>query len=401
MNWMMMDMNSFFASAEQHFRPELRGRPVGVVPVESDGACVIAASYDAKRRGVSVGTNVREARRLCPEITFVKARPKVYVQLHHELLRCVDRRAEIDRVYSIDEWTIRLRGDERKPETARKLAEGVKQAVRDEFGSILTCSIGVAPTRLLAKMACGLKKPDGLTLLDVDDMPDRLEGVPLGGLFGVSDGMLARFDRHGVRSVRDLWEMSERRAVEVWGSVVGARWWAGFHGRDEPDPPPARRSMSHGNVLDPRFRNEAGAHGILVRLVCKLARRLRQGGWFADVLQLSVRDVRGGSFSDKITLPCAHDTPTLLLQFEKLWRRRTPTGRPILKVEVCVVGLVAASQVARPLFDDMEKPLRVSRAMDEINDRWGGSTIYFGGMHDHRHPMDDKIAFGRIPDPVP
>src|SRR5262249_16403750 len=105
MNWMLMDMDSYFASVEQYLRPELRGRCVGGIPVETDSTCVVAASYDAKRFGVKVGTGVREARRLCPGLLLVKARPDVYVRVHRRILRSVDRCAEVHRVYSIDEWT--------------------------------------------------------------------------------------------------------------------------------------------------------------------------------------------------------------------------------------------------------------------------------------------------------
>src|SRR5262245_53022329 len=106
MNWLFTDMDAYFASVEQHLRPELRGRPVGVIPVETESTCVIAASYDAKRYGVKTGTGVRDARRLCPGIKLVKARPSIYVEKHHELLRSVDQIAQVEKVYSIDEWSV-------------------------------------------------------------------------------------------------------------------------------------------------------------------------------------------------------------------------------------------------------------------------------------------------------
>ena len=91
------------------------------------------------------------------------------------------------------------------------------------------------------------------------------------------------------------------------------------------------------------------------------------------------------------------DTPTLLEKFQKLWRQRIPDSDPPMKVGVEVAGLVPAAQVSHSLFDEMEKPRRVSQAVDKINQRWGASTVYFGSMHGFRHHMDDKIAFGRIP----
>jgi DNA polymerase IV len=259
MNWMLTDMDSYFASVEQYLRPELRGRPVGVIPVETDSTCVIAASYDAKRLGVKVGTLVREARQLCPGISLVKARPQIYVQVHHRILQSVDQCALVDRVYSIDEWTIQLRGETRQPDKAQKLARDIKRRLLEDFGPWLTCSVGIAPTRLLAKIASDLQKPDGLTVLSVDDMPQRIANLSLDDLCGISDGMLARLNRFGIHNIRELWEVSREEAVRVWGSVSGAHWWAGFHGHDEPEPPTRRRAMSHSNVLAPQFRNEAGA----------------------------------------------------------------------------------------------------------------------------------------------
>src|SRR5271154_906484 len=213
MNWMLIDMNSYFASVEQHLRPELRGRRVAVIPVESENTCVIAASYDAKRLGVKVGTRVREARRLCPEIVFIQARPNLYVQIHHAILRSIDQCLPVHKVYSIDEWTIRLLGDEQKRERATTLAHRIKQQLLKDFSPWLTCSIGIAPTRLLAKIASELKKPDGLTVLDPSELPDRLEHLSLDDLCGIGHGMLARLDAHGIQNVRDLWALSKQQAI--------------------------------------------------------------------------------------------------------------------------------------------------------------------------------------------
>jgi len=398
MNWMLTDMDAYFASAEQYLRPELRGRPVGVIPIETESTCVIAASYDAKRLGVKVGTGVREARRLCPGIVFVKARPKIYVQIHHRILESVDKWAEVHRVYSIDEWTVQLRGDNQCPDRATRLAREIKKQILADFGPWMTCSIGIAPTRLLAKIASNLQKPNGLTVLPASEMPGRIEHLPLQKLCGISHGMLARLDKHGIHNIRELWAISRAQSICIWGSVGGAHWWAGFHGHDEPELPTRRQSMSHGNVLEPRFRNEEGARCIMARLVCKLAQRLRRSGYLATSLRISTRDVRGGGISDEASLPSVHDTPTILQQFYKLWQRRPPSVCPIKKVDVCVAGLVLASQVSRPLFGEFEKLQRISQTIDEINDRWGTSTIYFGPIHDYRQPMENKIAFGRIPD---
>jgi DNA polymerase-4 len=390
-------MNSYFAAVEQHLRPELKERAIGVVPVESDHTCVIAASYDAKRFGVKTGTRVADARRLCPEILFVRARPKIYVQIHHAILRSVDQCAPIHKVYSIDEWTIQLLGDERKPHRALELARQIKRQLVRDFSSCLSCSIGIAPTRLLAKIATDLHKPNGLTLLTPDELPDRLEQMTLDDLCGIGHGMLARLDAYGVHSIPELWALSRQQAIEAWGSYTGGAWWAGFHGIDEPELPTRRRSMSHASVLHPDLRSERNAYGVMVRLVCRLAARLRHDGYCAKTLRAHLKYLRGDPWNGEISLPCVQDTPALVEKFDALWRRHEPGIARPLKVGVEVSDLVPESQVSHYLFDGMEKPRRVSNAIDRINERWGTSAIYFGSVHGHRHPMEDKIAFGRIP----
>ena len=108
LDWLFLDMDNYFASVEQQARPELRGRPVGIVPVMSEGSCCIAASYHAKRRGVKTGTRVYEARRLCPGIEFVAARPDDYVQVHKQILKAIDTVVPVEKVCSIDEMAVKL-----------------------------------------------------------------------------------------------------------------------------------------------------------------------------------------------------------------------------------------------------------------------------------------------------
>ena len=397
MNWLLTDMNSYFASVEQHLRPELRGRAIGVVPVESDHTCVIAASVEAKRFGVKTGTRVGDAKRMCPQILLVRARPKIYVEMHHAILRSVDQCAPVHKVYSIDEWTIQLVGVQQKVEQAVALAHKIKRQIASDFSPWLKCSIGIAPTRLLAKLATDLHKPNGLIVLSPEDLPDRLEALTLDDLCGIGHGMLARLDAYGVHSIPELWALSRQQTIEAWGSAAGGDWWAGFHGIDEPELPTRRRSMSHASVLHPDLRNDRDAHGIMVRLLCRLGARLRHEAYCARTLRAHVKYLRGEPWNGEISLPSVQDTPALIEKFESLWRRRLPGMARPLKVGVEVADLVQASQVSHFLFDGMEKPRRVSHAIDKINQRWGTSAIYFGSIHGYRHPMEDKIAFGRIP----
>jgi DNA polymerase-4 len=396
-NWLFTDMNSFFASAEQFLRPELRGRPVGVVPVDSEYTCLIAASREAKRLGLKMGTTVREARAMCPDVAIVLARPATYVEMHRAILDCVNRAAPVAKVYSIDEWSVRLVQRERTREGALALGECVKREMKRDFGPWLTCSIGIAPTRLLAKIASDLQKPDGLTVLTPNTVVDRLRGIALTDLCGIGSGMGERLRRSGVLRVEDLWNLSRQQSVQIWGSVQGSHWWDGFHGIDEPEVPTRKSSMTHSHVLDPKLRHEEGARGILTRLVVRLGYRLRSDQYCAHGLSVFVKATDGTAFNASVELPCVQDTPTLLWHFQQLWERRTRACQNPKHVGVVVSGLLKESEATRPLFNSAHRAETLSRTMDTINDKWGTNGIFFGAMHGYRQHMDEKIAFGRIP----
>lgn len=398
LRWLFLDMDNYFASVEQQDRPALRGRPVGVLPVMSEGTCCIAASTEAKRRGVKTGTGVPEARRLCPDIQLVEARPDHYVEVHHRILECVGRVAPVDRVESIDEVAVRLMGDERRPAGAASLAGRIKAAVREEIGEYLTCSVGAAPSRLLAKIASELGKPDGRVVLRPDDLPGALSHLAMTDLPGINTGMQVRLHRHGVHTVGDLWRLSMAQAEEVWGSVEGRRYCQALHGEDPGERPNRRRSFGHANVLAPELRTDVGAHGVMTRLLHKAAARLRHHGYFAHALHAGVRYESGARWSDAIDLPACQDTLTVIQHFERLWARRPTVGIP-KHVSITLGGLTPAGCTPGYLFDAAAHRRQLGGVMDRINRKYGGHTVYLGGMHDvARREMPDKIAFGRVPD---
>ena len=167
-----VDFDSFFATAEQHLRPDLRGRPVGVIPVDSEHTGLIAASREAKRLGIKRGCWVREARRACPEIVLVPARHDVYVRLHRDIVKAIDRVAPLLAVRSIDEMVCALSpGDQAHPEA---VGRAVKAGIARDVGPVLTCSVGLGPTELLAKIAAEMEKPDGLVAIRPEDLPGPL-----------------------------------------------------------------------------------------------------------------------------------------------------------------------------------------------------------------------------------
>ncbi len=177
LQWLFLDLNSYFASVEQELRPELRDRPMAVVPLLADTTCCIAASYEAKQYGVRTGTQVGEAKRLCPGIVLVEARHELYVDYHHRVVEAVESCLPVTSVMSIDEMACRLLGREQPLLAALELAREVKAAVRRKAGATLRCSVGLATNRYLSKVASDMEKPDGLVALTPDLLHDALAAL--------------------------------------------------------------------------------------------------------------------------------------------------------------------------------------------------------------------------------
>ncbi|GAO76692.1 DNA polymerase [Meiothermus ruber] len=294
-HYLFLDMNAFFASVEQQLRPELRGKPVAVVPMLAETTCCIAVSYEAKRYGIKTGTLVQDARLLCPGLELVEARPREYIRVHHQILQAVDSVLPVEAVLSIDELVCKLMGREREPENALQLGRQVKEAIYRRVGGQLRCSVGLGPNRFLAKVAAEMHKPDGLTLLQPSDLPHRLYSLQLRDLPGIGPGMERRLFKHGVTTVEGLYRLSALQLAQVWGSRVhGLAWWHRLRGADLPETPTRRRSLGHSHVLPPALRSEAGARAVLTRLVHRAAARLRHEGYWAGSLALFLRFLDGG-----------------------------------------------------------------------------------------------------------
>ncbi len=247
-----LDFDSFFASAEQHFNPSLRGKPVGVVPLDSPHTSCIAVSREAKARGVKSGFSVRAARQVLPDMVFVLARHDVYVRLHRRILAVVDTILPVAEVRSIDEMVCAL-----LPEEARQgeaLALRIKAALAEAFSPGLTCSIGMAPTELLAKIGAEMHKPDGIAVIRSTELPERLAGLDLAALPGISKGMQARLAAAGVTDFTALWRLAPKQARAIWGNVEGERFWNGLHGLHSERPEAAKSMFGHSRNLPRDWR---------------------------------------------------------------------------------------------------------------------------------------------------
>lgn len=385
-----LDLNAYFASVEQQHQPELRGKPVAVCPVMADTSFIIAASYEAKKFGVKTGTEIGEAKRLCPEIKLVPARHALYVHAHKQVLEAVETVLPIEKVCSIDEMRFRLLGEECEPENAVRLGRKLKAAITEHVGEYLTCSVGIAPNAFLAKLATDMQKPDGLVVLQSSELPGRLAGLSLRDFCGINRQMEKRLNAAGLFSANDLIEASPEELRRAFGSVVGERWWWLLRGHDIKIEEHDRQSLGHSHVLPPDLRTEEGARGVMLRLAQKACARLRaEGLWAKDVL-LGVRGYEQ-SWKARTRLAPTQDSVTVTEALLELWKERG-FDKPKL-VSVTFTEVAEAEQVTPSLFDPTVDRAALSHAIDRMNHKFGKNTVYLAALERAKNTADEKIAF--------
>jgi DNA polymerase-4 len=409
LRWLYVDFNSYFASVEQQLRPELRGKPIAVVAVETDSTCAIAASYEAKAFGVKTGTMIHEAKRLCPGLICMLVRHECYVEFHHRLIEEVERHIPVTAVCSIDEVACRLMDNEISVERSSEIAQSIKSGIAKNIGPYLRCSIGIAPNRYLAKVGTELQKPDGLVVLRAEDLPQKLFSLKLRDLPGVGANIEHRIQMAGIMDLPGLFALNPHQMRKVWGSVWGEKMWYLLRGMELPEETTARRSVGHSHVMAPELRDPDKAKEVARRLTLKAASRLRRMEYYAGAMSFSARLENEMRVDAEERVYRAQDNKTFLDLLNRLWTQALKPNRGvrIKQVSVTLSELVAASDLQPELFarlPDIElsargKSEKLSLAMDQINHRFGRDTILMGMTPSQgRSFSGSKIAFTRIPD---
>jgi DNA polymerase IV len=416
--WLFLDLNSYFASVEQELRPELRDRPLAVVPVLADTTCCIAASYEAKRYGVRTGTQVGEAKRLCPGILLVEARHELYVEYHHRVVEAVESCVPVTSVMSIDEMACRLLGREQPLLAALELAREVKAAVRRKAGSTLRCSVGLATNRYLSKVASDMEKPDGLVALTPDVLHDALLALSPRDLPGVGARMEKRLQQSGIHTMAQLLALDREQIHTAWGGIGGDKLWHWLRGDDFGDAElEHQKSIGHSHVLPPELRTPDGAYAVANKLLHKAAMRLRKARLWASNMTLSIRfsvasaeatsihtsGIRQQPWVQSCPLVECQDNQTLVEGLQRLWAQ-SPAVRGQKKpfyVGVTLGNLVPDHLHTLSLFSGLEeegKRTRLSSTMDQVNYKYGTNTLCFASMLLAGAAAPTRIAFSSIPE---
>jgi DNA polymerase-4 len=409
--WLLLDLNSYFASVEQQLNPRLRGRPIAVVPMPTDGTCAIAASYEAKAYGIKTGTKIYEAKQMCPDLVCVLAQHDVYVKYHHLVIEEMARHTPINKVWSIDEMNSRLTLKHRTRTAAIDLGHRIKKGLRENVGECIKASIGIATNSFLAKTASDMQKPDGLVVLEGHVLPGPLLDLELTDLCGIGPNMEKRLNTAGIWTMKQLWETTPKQLRALWNSVEGEKFWYRLHGYDLPDPVEGDKVViGHSRVLDADSRKPDVACDVARRLTTKACQRLRRYNLYANGFSLSVRTTDGRRWGGECPVHPANDSLTFVRLTHRLWAQMMACVQPyeIKKISMSLNGLQTTAQTTGDLFETMQPVLRrneqrrsnaLSAAMDEIARDFGPHAVHFGNQPQTVAGfVGTKIAFARVPD---
>jgi DNA polymerase IV len=368
------DLDAFYASVEQRDRPELRGRPVIV-----GGGVVLAASYEAKRRGVRTAMGCSSARRLCPDAVVVAPRMSAYTDASRAVFAVFDDTTPLVEGLSIDEAFLDVRGLERISGTPRQIAARLRGQVRERVG--LPITVGVARTKFLAKVASGVAKPDGLLIVPPAAELGFLHPLPVQRLWGVGPVTAQKLHAHGITTVGQVAQLSERSLVELLGRASGRQLHALAHNRDRRRVTPGvrRRSMGAQHALGRRFDPTPKALDlVLVGLVDRLARRLRAAHRLCRTVTIRLRfdDLSRATRSHTLSRSTCQ-TRTILATARALLADATALiqARGISLLGVAFGNLVdgRAPQLVLPF--DHEVAGALDTVLDAVRDRYGPNAL--------------------------
>jgi DNA polymerase-4 len=426
--YLHIDLNSFFASVEQQLHEEYRGKPIAVVPTMADTTCCIAASYEAKAFGVKTGTQVGEAKKLCPGIILIAGDHADYAQYSHDISEAVELACPVSHNPSIDEMVCQLMGREQEPPRARQIALNIKQSIYKNVGVALRCSIGMAPNRYLAKIASDMQKPDGLIGLLPSQLPRAIAHLPLRDLPGVGARTEARLNAKGVTTMEQLLALDHSQMNKLFDSVWGNRMYHWLRGAQTEDAAgnnatqaEVQKSLGHSHVLAPEYRSPEGSWAVAHKLLHKAAMRLRMEHFYTGSLAVTVRyqltreqaearaehgkvkrhysGIKNSGWGMEAHFRDCQDTLTLLEVLRSLWAQR-PQGpefnRPFF-VGITMRDLVPEDEHQEELFADPSNRAQLSTTMDKLNLKYGHTTLHFAGMLPARESAPTRIAFTQIP----
>ncbi|MFO7765922.1 MAG: DNA polymerase IV [Pelovirga sp.] len=377
---MHIDMNAFFASVEQQSNPALRGRPVAVVGSQQR-TIILAASYEARPFGVKTGMTLHEARQRCPHLQMVCANNRLYTNVSQRMIQLFQDYTPLVEVFSVDEAFLDVTGSLGLYGSPVKIAHLIKTRLKTHLG--LTCSIGIAPNKLLAKLASDMHKPDGLTLIDESEVAAVLADLPVGELCGIGKKTEEKLKRLGITTCGALGRAPLSLLKGHFG-VVGEQLVMMGRGVDErpvisPDQEAEVKTVSHSMTLRQDISDREAISRFLLQLSEMVGRRVRRYGVSGRTVTLVLR------YADFTTFSRQQRQGQAIFRSDQIFKAAMNIlegqvlTQPIRLLGIRLAALERREQQLLLLPEDQRKEA-LTASLDEVNDRFGEFAVMPGNL---------------------
>ena len=375
-----LDMNAFFASVEQQSNPGLQGKPIAVVG-RGSRTVVTTASYEARAFGVKTGMNMFEAKKQCPQIIFVEGNNRLYGEICTGFTALCREFTPLVEVFSIDEVFMDVTGSLKLFGSARDMVREIKGRIKSRYG--LTCSAGIAPNKLLAKLASDLEKPDGLVEFLPHDVAALLEDLPAKNLCGIGKKTQWKLGLLGITTCGELGRANGQLLRRHFGVVGDQLRQMGRGADDSPVVPleeaPDPKSIGHSLTFPRDIAQRDLLEFYLLRLSEMVGRRTREAGFAGRTVCLTLRYADFTTFTRSLSAPHPiRETPDIFGAVKKILHGiRLEQSVRLVGVSLSNLGQ-APGQL--PLFPERLRARELTRAMDEVNNRFGDFTLTWANL---------------------
>jgi DNA polymerase-4 len=376
-----VDMDAFFISVEQRDDPALRGKPAAVCGSLSRSV-VTSATYEARPYGIRAGMSIQEAKKRCPQLILVKGDHSKYTETAARIFSILKDYTPLVEIASIDEAYLDITQSLLLFKSLLSIAQSIKDRIREE--EQLTCSIGVAPNKLLAKLGSRLKKPDGLTIIGKEEVEKILKDLPVSSLHGIGPKLTEELKLIGIFTCGQLGKFPVPQLTKRFG-VIGERLHEMGLGLDDSavvplDEEEDAKSISHSVTLEEDTSDPNLLRKVLLQLSERVSRRMRREGFYGRRIAITIRYSDFYTFSKQKTLSQWINSGNEIFRHSFEIFESIPHPKPIRLLGVGVSHLKKEGYQL-DLFEKRDKKDKLLKAMDRVNERFGDWTLTWAGLY--------------------
>lgn len=398
---MHIDLNSCYAIIEQQANPLIRHKPVGVAAYTSPGGFIIASSYEARNKGIKL-MRVRDAQAIDKDIIILPPDPEKYFNAHRRFRAVLEKYTNNITPKSIDEFIVDFAGSKalREGRSLVSIGHQIKRDIKASLGEYVTVNIGVAPNRFLAKVAAGLHKPDGLDLINGQDIREVYKQLQLMDLPGINYRYKARLNLANIFTPLEFLDAPMHQLKgQVFKSIVGYYWYLRLRGYEVDAATFGVKSFGNDYAVGDKTDNPEKIERLLMKLCEKTGRRLRKHNYQAQGVFLGLGFENSTWWGkSKRTKSLLYSTQDIYVQTVKLLRQVQFPAR-VTHINIAVFDVVPATPIQLGLFDGTRLDTHsLARASDKINDKYGEFTVVPATMANMEQIIIKRVPFGSVRD---